>query len=124
MKKHLSWKPAVIIFSVALMLSACKDKTNEASSENSQPTAVSGAENTQNADSVSTLIAECDHYLSAMQACKTPEMEPQDAQKLDRALADLRNIMANIEDKEQLRQMCQQGLEHIDDQKKAIGCSV
>lgn len=121
MKKQCSLGLATVLVAVAMVLSACGDDSKNSSAPAAGEASTAPAVSTVD---VQTTIEQCDQYLARMHACVSTKMSEPEKQEMSLSLQKLEGMMAQAQDKEQLRQQCQRALDNIAQELKAFGCAV
>lgn len=100
-------KYGVLATVAGLLLSACDKSGDEVKLQSS---------------GVDFTIAECEQYFARMRTCVNEHMS-EDKQQINEGLKIIRDRMAQEDDQEKIRALCQRGLDRIEEDLKAMGCS-
>lgn len=113
--KYIQWRWVPVAVVMVMALSAC-DKSDEQATGTS-PGTPAGSE-------TGFIFPECEQYFTKMQACVNSQVSQQEQQQLNQSLQQLQSMMAQADNQDQLKEQCQQGLNSLDEQMKALGCSL
>lgn len=103
-----------------LTLSACGDKQKEAGKDAAP--AIERQQSTQSPTQKARDIAVCNTYFTQMQTCVNSRITSQDQQQLETSLSFLKEQIGQLDNHEQIAQICQKSHDTIEAQKKQFGC--
>lgn len=106
---------------IASGISACGDK-NEAQEKADNTAQITDAKTNGMVNQKPADLTACDTYMAQMKACLNKNLAQQDKAQLDTALGYLKEQIEKSDDKLQIAQQCQKGLDTIDEQKKVLNC--